>query len=742
MTFQNTTNRKIISACLIVAILAPLFLLSRPEPTEAQSIILDAICVKGGLTGAISGALGTATNVSAVPVKDRETNAYTKITAAQAAEINSVKCKEWRKKLFEEILKAFARRLLAKMTQATINWINSGFHGSPLFLERPDAFFKDIAKYEIRNLVQLIGYDSIRQPFGKSVAISIINKYKRPFERNAQYSLSRIVRDPELLRRYRNDFRVGGWDGWLINTQYPQNDYVGYRGIVADELGRRLEGTNQNNAQKIKTALDQGSGFLSPQTCPDNPKYNSLKNQFRQPTFKFKPYEPPDCEGDFENSRERAACIEAQNEYNVQYELDRRVAYNEWSIENACPGGLVSTTPGSVVANEVMTALSSKWRETELALALGNSLSAILDALLNKLFSSGLNALSNKISGGGRDDDNFDYYGHTLGSPRTGNRGVDWSGPDEEIILSDFKREVQNAIENGNKELRYIDNADVNAPGFLQIFDTVILRTQELDTCLPGPNFGWEERVDREAARNTNNANTATIANSYKNALPTRMKNELPGGAEYLSAVHSIRTTNEKRDILIERESKLREILVTLQSISTGLSNITAQPAPGGAAEANLVRLRERFNEILVELPSNGTVANAQNRVDDLKDQLNNAGTLTAKCTTERTQRGWSNPGGAESTSPAGTEKNIFCTAFVGTTLNCDVIYKTSATDYKISNIVIDNSLAPGGVDNPNTTNTPTLGTCLKGILIQKNKTQAECSAIGGAWTPNPSTGQ
>jgi len=64
------------------------------------------------------------------------------------------------------------------MTKSVTNWINSGFHGAPLFLENPGSFFQDIGKYEIKNLVDEFGYDPNRFPFGQAFALNTINAYK------------------------------------------------------------------------------------------------------------------------------------------------------------------------------------------------------------------------------------------------------------------------------------------------------------------------------------------------------------------------------------------------------------------------------------------------------------------------------------------------------------------------------------------------------------------------------------
>jgi hypothetical protein len=58
---------------------------------------------------------------------------------------------------------------------------------------------------------------------------------------------------------------------------------------------------------------------------------------------------------------------------------------------------------------------------------MGNSLSAIFDALLNQLMAKGLNALSSKSNTPGSDDD-FNYYGNTLNATTTGTSNTfDWN---------------------------------------------------------------------------------------------------------------------------------------------------------------------------------------------------------------------------------------------------------------------------------------------------------------------------
>src|SRR3989338_8406087 len=382
MSKENKTT-KLISFILIISILLPNVLLSRPKQAEAQGVLVDDIVVR---------------------IKTALTAALEKLNLASTLTNTATTLKDWAQTVLEQILKMIAKRLLAEMTQSTINWINSGFHGAPLFLENPDSFFKDIAKNEVRNLVDMIGYDTFHFPFGRETALGVIDSYKSQLYENSQYTLSKVINDPDLLVRYRNDFNYGGWNGFLINTQYPQNNYLGFNMIIQQNLASRLEGTLQAPAQKVQNALQQGMGFLSPQMCADNGgknSYNNGYNEFVRPSFKEIPWDVnkyPGASG------------------SLQWERENNAARAEFNKKNTCKN-LVNTTPGSVAANQIFNALDTPRESTTLAGALGNSVvdsvGAIFDALINHFLDKGLTALASTVSSSSGGD-NWSYNGQTL----------------------------------------------------------------------------------------------------------------------------------------------------------------------------------------------------------------------------------------------------------------------------------------------------------------------------------------
>lgn len=474
MNFKNKTKQRFTATLLIISILIPVFMFSMAKRVAAQdksASACTAVIVAAKLEAKITKTKADAVDTVSVPVKTGATIVLEKI-AGDSTGTTKFKYKECIKEVITEILKNLAKRALLKMTEATVNWINSGFHGSPLFVENPDSFFKDIAKYEIKRLVNMIGYDTGGQPFGKGFAIGIINSFKNTFENNARYSLSKVTNDPTLLEGFRTNFSVGGWNGFYLATQFPQNNFVGANINYANQLASQLEGINEvsgNATKKIKTALEQGQGFLSPQVCKGTnaEAYNAVnKNPWKRPVT-FKSNIRPrinDCSAKFQqcyiNNPDYVQCLDEQSACEVSFKTytdSLAKERSDWKNQNECEGGLVTTTPGSVVADQIMTATSSVFRQTELGIAMGNSLSAIFDSLLNQLFKKGLSALSSKKNTPPDDADDFNYYGNTLG-PNTTTTGApdtfDWNqkdkpDPDIEKIKSDGKKFIAPSCPDG-----------------------------------------------------------------------------------------------------------------------------------------------------------------------------------------------------------------------------------------------------------------------------------------------------
>ena len=61
---------------------------------------------------------------------------------------------------------------------STINWINGGFNGAPQFVQNPTSYFKNVGDVELENVIDTIGYNASKYPYGADVSKALIAQYK------------------------------------------------------------------------------------------------------------------------------------------------------------------------------------------------------------------------------------------------------------------------------------------------------------------------------------------------------------------------------------------------------------------------------------------------------------------------------------------------------------------------------------------------------------------------------------
>jgi len=171
----------------------------------------------------------------------------------------------------QSIGRLIIKMLLQKLTVSTVNWINSGFDGSPAFIQDPGKFFGDIAKNEILQFGLEINNPELF-PFGKAWMQNTAIAFNNKFQDNARYSLNELIQEttPEYsAATFQEDFSQGGWNAWTALTQVPANNPLGFKLMADNEIQRRLAGTTQSTAEYVHDALAQANGFLGDQRCAE-----------------------------------------------------------------------------------------------------------------------------------------------------------------------------------------------------------------------------------------------------------------------------------------------------------------------------------------------------------------------------------------------------------------------------------------------------------------------------------------
>lgn len=368
----------------------------------------------------------------------------------------------------QSIGKLLIKLALQKITLSTVDWINSGFEGSPTFLQDRTSFYKDIAKNEILEFgVEISGIS----PFSKEWLRNQALAYDSKFAKNASYSLDELIRktNPEFSAvSFREDFSKGGWDAWSYLTQVPANNPLGFQLMASNELQKRLAGTEQSRAQDLRDALQEANGFLGDERCVDS---------------EGKP-----------NGITRAQYAAALRETPPRKICDR------WEY----------VTPGKLVAEAATNAISYPQDWLLSADDLNDAVASILDAILshfsNKWMTEGFASLGDQYSassgltytGAGpsyesqveKDFSPVHLTSSWLSSHPNFNIRTDLTQ-----ALVDEQRTYIDKLKAQNKELLSTTDGktyNINKSTGLSNAYGLLPAIYQLDYCIPGPHPGWE----------------------------------------------------------------------------------------------------------------------------------------------------------------------------------------------------------------------------------------------------------
>lgn len=216
-------------------------------------------------------AASAAQEATSVPTSNA---ALEKTAANTKGNTGSIKQTEKEAKFREECINGVAYSLakaqLAAMTQKTVNWINSGFGGDPLFLKSPDSFYESLGKSTVRTFLGPIADYSVKDiyPYGRDFARSTIANNRATIQDKLQSTLRNSLVDGATEEDFANDFSKGGWNGWFALTQTPQNNPLGFNIIATQELADK----KSKEAAQQRDELAQNNGFLSQKRCVEYDK--------------------------------------------------------------------------------------------------------------------------------------------------------------------------------------------------------------------------------------------------------------------------------------------------------------------------------------------------------------------------------------------------------------------------------------------------------------------------------------
>jgi hypothetical protein len=161
---------------------------------------------------------------------------------------------------------AIAKTVISSLINSMINWINSGFEGSPAFVQDLKRNLVDLAdrvagEY-IRNLGGLGSF--ICSPFQLDIQLALSLEYQRAREEMPieTCTLSGIVGNFEDF--IAGNFSEGGWENWIEVTSNPEA-YTPFGQLMTARSAMRLQLINAEG-QRLQE-IDWGGGFLSGKIC-------------------------------------------------------------------------------------------------------------------------------------------------------------------------------------------------------------------------------------------------------------------------------------------------------------------------------------------------------------------------------------------------------------------------------------------------------------------------------------------
>lgn len=277
-----------------------------------------------------------------------------------------------------------AKQILHQLTISVINWINTGFEGSPSFLSNPGAFFLDAADQVTGAFLATNGpLSALCSPFAIDIRLSLAltqtslstQRYTCTVGRiiEAQKNGPDIIVNGKVVRSsnssmngfLKGDFNQGGWPAFIALTTEPQNNPYGAFLSAEGDLSARIN-ARQN---VIRADLQLGQGFMSWQDCKDIPGGT------------IDPEDPDQvAQADALSGNGRSTSVRTKNN------KDGTQTYQTCETQ----------TPGSVIAGTLQTNLNVPVVELELA----NDINAVINKLMTKMISTMLNSGLKSLSGG------------------------------------------------------------------------------------------------------------------------------------------------------------------------------------------------------------------------------------------------------------------------------------------------------------------------------------------------------
>src|SRR3989344_2337552 len=198
--------------------------------------------------------------VNAIPVEDFVTEINTAvISQTSGVTAGNTTLQSGKEFGFDTLAWLVVNLIIERMSASTVNWINTGFQGSPAYVTDPEAYFLDIGdKIAGQFILNDPDLNLLCGPIRAKIRLALSQNYMR--EPIYRCTLTDVV---DNIDGFMNDFSQGGWDGFFELTQRTQNSPIGAYLQAENELDLQIA-TRQGTK---RAELNWGQGFMSFNEC-------------------------------------------------------------------------------------------------------------------------------------------------------------------------------------------------------------------------------------------------------------------------------------------------------------------------------------------------------------------------------------------------------------------------------------------------------------------------------------------
>ena len=310
---------------------------------------------------------------------------------------------QFKEYVLDGLASMLVKQIIRTMTADVVNWINSGFEGSPSFMTNPGSFFLDMADQITGDFLNKYGgpLTALCSPFSIDIRLALAFKYHPNIQKRYTCTLGAIIKNSKsavegatLNGFTAGDFKQGGWPAFVSMTTEPQNNIYGAYLEADSELSIRVA-----NAQiQQKNELNQGKGFLSwkdPKCAAGVKAHNTAIAKDYADLENTTGENYAETVERMQASATRTNLEDLENATGADYSrvsarIGGDVTQSVMKDKNDCP----VQTPGSVIVSALEANVNGPLHELQLADELNEIVNALFAQLVTQILKAGLGAVS------------------------------------------------------------------------------------------------------------------------------------------------------------------------------------------------------------------------------------------------------------------------------------------------------------------------------------------------------------